>query len=90
MPAQHPRMNAHPQPVPAPPGAAQGQRCGTNPLNVLSHSFSTLLGSCEGGGEPGRGDGLAAQGAGAEDEGQDDLQFTQDLVKAHPGAGTDT
>ena len=49
---------------------------------------STLLGRCEGGGEPVEGDGLAAQGAGAEDEGQDDLQFTQDLVKAHPGAGT--
>jgi hypothetical protein len=47
---------------------------------------STLLGRCEGGGEPVEGDGLAAQGAGAEDEGQDDLQFSQDLVEAHPGA----
>ena len=49
---------------------------------------STLLDRCEGGGEPVEGDGLAAQGAGAEDEGQDDLQFARDLVEAHPGAGT--
>ena len=28
-----------------------------------------------------------AQGAGAEDDGQDDLQFAQDLVEGHPGAG---
>src|SRR5258708_6920606 len=48
---------------------------------------STLLGSGEGGGEPVEGDGLAAQGAGAEDEGEHDLQFVQDLVEGHPGAG---
>ena len=47
---------------------------------------STLLGRCEGGGEPVGGDGLAAQGAGAEDEGEHDLQFVQDLVEGHPGA----
>jgi len=27
-----------------------------------------------------------AEGAGAEDEGEHDLQFVQDLVEAHPGA----
>src|SRR2546430_8886045 len=48
---------------------------------------STLLGSGEGGGEPAGGDGLAAQGAGAEDEGEHDLQFAQHLVEGHPGAG---
>ena len=50
-------------------------------------SSSTLLGSGEGGGEPVEGDGLAAEGAGAEDEGEHDLQFVQDLVEGHPGAG---
>ena len=49
---------------------------------------STLLGRSEGGGEPAGGDGLAAQGAGAEDEGEHDLQLAQDLVEGHPGAGT--
>ena len=49
---------------------------------------STLLGRSEGGGEPAERDGLPAQGAGAEDEGQDDLQFSQGLVKGHPGAAT--
>src|SRR5260370_560896 len=49
---------------------------------------STLLGSCEGGGEPVEGDGLMAQGAGAEDDGEHDLQLAQDLVQGHPGAGT--
>jgi hypothetical protein len=49
---------------------------------------STLLGRGEGGGEPFGGDGLAAQGAGAEDEGEHDLQLVQDLVEGHPGAGT--
>src|SRR5260370_39168674 len=49
---------------------------------------STLLGWGEGGGEPVKGDGLAAQGAGAEDEGEHDLQLVQDLVEGHPGAGT--
>src|SRR6266567_9269615 len=47
---------------------------------------STLLGRSEGGGEPVGGDGLAAQGAGAEDEGEHDLQLVQDLVEGHPGA----
>src|ERR1017187_3126105 len=49
---------------------------------------STLLGSGEGGGEAVEGDGLMAEGAGAEDEGEHDLQFVQDLVEGHPGAGT--
>src|SRR5712691_8706653 len=49
---------------------------------------STLLGSGEGGGEAIEGDGLAAQGAGAEDEDQHDLQLAQDLVEGHPGART--
>ena len=38
----------------------------TSDLQRLSNS--TLLGSGEGGGEPVEGDGLAAEGAGAEDE----------------------
>jgi len=46
-----------------------------------------LLGPGEGGGEPVKGDGLAAQRAGAEDEGEHDLQLAQDLVQRHPGAG---
>src|SRR6266849_1313551 len=46
---------------------------------------STLLGSGECGGEPVEGDGLAAQGAGAEDEGEHELQLVQDLVEGHPG-----
>ena len=49
---------------------------------------STLLGCGKGGGEPVEGDGLAAQRAGAEDDGEEDLQFVQDLVEGHPGAGT--
>ena len=49
---------------------------------------NTLLGRGEGGGEPVEGDGLAAQGAGAEDDGEHDLQLVQDLVQGHPGAGT--
>ena len=49
---------------------------------------STLLCRGEGGGEPGGGDGLAAQRAGAEDDGEHDLQLAQDLVEGHPGAGT--
>ena len=51
-------------------------------------SSSALLGWGEGGSEPFGGDGLAAQGAGAEDEGKHDLQLVQDLVEGHPGAGT--
>ena len=47
----------------------------------------TLLGSGEGGGDPARGYGLAAEGAGGEGEGEHDLQFVQDLVEGHPGAG---
>jgi len=46
---------------------------------------STFLGRREGGGEPVERDGLVAQGAGAEDEGQDDLQFVQGLVGGYPG-----
>jgi Bacterial regulatory proteins, gntR family len=60
-------------------------------LLEITHSLcpsSTLLGRCEGGGEPVGCQRLGAQGAGAEDEGQDDLQFSQDLVEGHPGAGT--
>src|SRR5450755_3959809 len=48
---------------------------------------STLLSWSEGGSEPGGGDGLVAEGAGAEDEGEHELQFVQDLVEGHPGAG---
>jgi hypothetical protein len=51
---------------------------------------STLLGRSEGGGEPVEGNGLGAEGAGAEDEGQDDLQFSQGLVEGSSGAATDT
>ena len=47
-----------------------------------------MLGRSEGGGEAVERDGLPAQGAGAEDEGQDDLQFSQSLVEGHPGAAT--
>ena len=47
-----------------------------------------MLGPGEGGGKAVEGDGLAAQGAGAKDEGEHDLQFAQDLVEGHPGAGT--
>src|SRR5690348_10881809 len=54
---------------------------------VVPPASSTLLGSGEGSGEPVECDGLAAQGAGAEDEGEDDLQFSQGLVEGHPGAG---
>jgi hypothetical protein len=50
-------------------------------------SSSTLLGWGEGGGELVKCEGLAAQGAGAEDEGEDDLQFSHHLVEGHPGAG---
>ena len=49
---------------------------------------STLLCRGEGGGEPVEGDGLAAQRAGAGDDGEHDLQLAQDLVEGHPGAGT--
>jgi hypothetical protein len=49
--------------------------------------MSTLLGCGESGGEPVKRDGLAAERAGAEDEGEDDLQFVQGLVESHPGAG---
>ncbi len=45
-----------------------------------------MLGRCEGG-EQVECQGLGAQGAGAEDEGEDDLQFSQGLVEGHPGAG---
>src|SRR5436305_10240293 len=62
---------------PAGPGAVS--RCGPS---------STLLGYGEGVGEPVGCQRLAAQGAGAENEGEDDLQLAQDLVEAHPGAGT--
>src|SRR5947209_6660295 len=47
---------------------------------------STLLSPCEGCGEPVEGDGLAAQRAGAEDDGEHKLQFVQGLVEGHPGA----
>ena len=40
-----------------------------------------MLGRCEGGGGPVECQRLRAQGAGAEDDGEDDLQFSQDLVK---------
>ena len=53
----------------------------------MEGTSSTLLGRCEGGGEPVEGQWLGAQGAGAEDEGEHDLQFVQDLVEGHPGAG---
>jgi hypothetical protein len=43
-------------------------------------SRSTLLARSGGGGEAVEGDGLAAQGAGVEDESEHDLQFVQDLV----------
>jgi hypothetical protein len=46
----------------------------------------TLLACGEGSGEAVEGDGLAAQGAGAEDDGGHDLQLVQDLVRGHPGA----
>src|SRR5450755_3432589 len=56
---------------------------------IRNHSSSsTLLCSGECGGEPVEGEGLAAERAGAEDEGEHDLQFVQDLVERHPGAGT--
>src|SRR6266702_8083524 len=62
------------------------------PFGCMKHNrqppSSTLLGWREGGGEPVEGDGLAAQGAGAENEGEHDLQLAQDLVEGHPGAGT--
>ena len=59
------------------------------PARILPNwPSSTLLGRSEGGGEPVECDGLPAQGAGAEDEGQDDLQFSQGLVEGHPGAAT--
>jgi hypothetical protein len=45
-----------------------------------------LLACGEGSGEAVEGDGLAAQGAGAEDDGEHDLQLVQDLVRGHPGA----
>src|ERR1700758_5777272 len=51
-------------------------------------SSSTLLGRCENGGEPVEGQRLGAEGAGAEDECEDDLQFAHHLVEGHPGAGT--
>ena len=51
-------------------------------------SSSTLLSRGEGGGQAVEGDGLAAQGACAEDDGEHDLQFAQGLVEGHPGAGT--
>ena len=69
----------------------RGMDTGGQPERALAdkhQDFSTLLSCREGGGEPVGGDGLAAQGAGAEDEGEHDLQFAQDLVQAHPGAGT--
>jgi len=47
---------------------------------------STLLSRGEGGGQAVEGDGLAAQGACAEDDGEHDLQFVQHLVEGHPGA----
>ena len=47
---------------------------------------STLLGRCQGG-EPVECQRLGAQGAGAEDDGEHDLQLAQDLVEGHPGAG---
>src|SRR5450755_2404491 len=60
-----------------------------NRANVDGYgTSSTLLGWGEGCGEPGEGDGLAAEGAGAEDEGEHDLQFVQGLVEGHPGAAT--
>src|SRR5450755_2685559 len=49
---------------------------------------STLLGRGEGGGKAAEGDWLGAERAGAEDEGEHDLQFVQDLVEGHPGAAT--
>src|SRR5260370_19239706 len=55
--------------------------------DAQDRASSTLLGWGEGGGEPVEGDGLAAQRAGAEDEGEHDLQLAQDLVEGHPGAG---
>src|SRR5262249_38535078 len=45
----------------------------------------TLLDRSEGGGGPGECDGLAAQRAGAEDDGENNLQFSQYLVEGHPG-----
>src|SRR5262249_26445836 len=50
-------------------------------------SSSTLLGRCKNGGEPVEGQRLGAEGAGAEDEGEHDLQFAHHLVEGHPGAG---
>jgi hypothetical protein len=43
---------------------------------------STLLRWSEGGGEPGGGDGLAAQGAGAEDEGEHEPQFAPTAARS--------
>src|SRR5260370_29721309 len=71
-------------------GAARsGAPAARRPRNRLFQHVpsSTLLGRGEGGGEPVEGDGLAAQGAGAEDEGEHELQLVQDLVEGHPGAG---
>jgi hypothetical protein len=42
--------------------------------------------SGRGGVEAVEGQRLGAEGAGAEDEGEHDLQFVQDLVEGHPGA----
>src|SRR5262249_4068424 len=53
----------------------------------LEDSSSTLLGRCKNGGEPVEGQRLGAEGAGAEDEGEHDLQFAHHLVEGHPGAG---
>src|SRR6266516_4529493 len=52
----------------------------------VGHPSSTLLGRCQNGGEPVEGQRLGAQGAGAEDDGEHDLQFVQGLVEGHPGA----
>src|SRR5712691_5896154 len=62
--------------------------CSSSSSSSSSSTSSTLLSSGEGGGEPVKGDGLAAQGAGAEDDGEHDLQLAQDLVQGHPGART--
>src|ERR1022692_1992097 len=82
-----PSILAMPFPVPDllpsdPAVGATGRGKGPRPRSPSS----TLLGRGEGG-ESVEGEGLAAEGAGAEDEGEHDLQFVQDLVEGHPGAG---
>ena len=72
------------------PGLRWRKRRAASPCSHATgpRSSSTLLSRGEGGGQAVEGDGLAAQGAGAEDDGEHDLQFAQGLVEGHPGAGT--